>query len=97
MQVERDSKFSWSKGLRLALALGIVWGAAMFLTGVVAGYTTAYAHEMVKAFASIYFGFGPGWGGALLGLLWGFADVFLGTIVTVAIYNALGGRGRTAS
>ncbi|MCE5277531.1 MAG: hypothetical protein ABFD92_03040 [Planctomycetaceae bacterium] len=94
--MESSTKYPWPNALRLALALGIVWGGAMFVTGAVATYTTTYAHEMVKVFASIYWWFGSSWPGAFWGLLWGFVDAFVGTLVVVAVYNILGGRRRTA-
>ena len=87
-----DGKVPCRTAFRLALTLGIVWGGAMLVTAAVAGYTAEYAHEMVKVFASIYFGYGPCWAGAFLGLGWGFLDVFIATLITVAIYNVLGGR-----
>ncbi len=86
-----ETEYPWSKAIRLALALGIVWGAAMFLMAVVASYTTTYAHEMVRVFASIYWGYEASWAGALLGLLWGFVDAFVGTLIVAAVYRALGG------
>jgi len=91
---QTSERFPWSKAFRLAVSLGIVWGGAMLLTGIVASYTTWYAHAMVDVFASIYPGFGTSWGGALLGLLWGFLDAFVGTFVVVIVYNALAGGGR---
>ncbi|MCE5327661.1 MAG: hypothetical protein LLG01_14745 [Planctomycetaceae bacterium] len=91
MNGSSEKKLPWPKALRLALAFGIVWGGAMFLTGVVATYTQWYAHEMVRVFASVYYGFGASWPGAFLGLMWGFLDAFIGTLVIVAIYNVLGG------
>ena len=69
---QTSERFPWSKAFRLAVSLGIVWGGAMLLTGIVASYTTWYAHAMVDVFASIYPGFGTSWGGALLGLLLAF-------------------------
>jgi hypothetical protein len=62
----------------------------MFLTGVVAAYTTTYAHELMRTFGSIYFWYDASLAGAFWGLLWGFLDAFLGTLLVALVYNAIG-------
>ncbi len=70
--------------LPLALAFGIVWGLALLALGIVTIYTDEYAHKIVELFGNIYYGFGPGWwGGAFIGLTWGFADAFVGTLIVI--------------
>lgn len=76
------------RALPLAAALGIVWGLAMLGCGIAAIYTS-YADKMVEVFGSVYYGYGPTWGGAFLGLAWGFADAFVGTLVIMGLYCLL--------
>ena len=71
----------------LAFAIGIVWGLCMLSMGIVTTYTQTYGHKMVDVFASIYYGYGPTWGGAFLGLAWGFGDAFIGTLVIMGVYR----------
>ena len=80
---------------RLALAVGIIWGLGCALLGGITVFTGSYAHEAVEVLGSIYYGMTPGsWVGALLGLAWGFADGFIGTLLVVGLYNLLGCGGK---
>ncbi len=77
------------RALPLALTLGIVWGAAMLIMGIVTAHTDQYGHDFVKVFGSIYYGYGPGHGAAFIGLAWGFADAFIGTLIILWLYRLI--------
>ncbi|NIA21695.1 MAG: hypothetical protein GWP05_06960 [Anaerolineaceae bacterium] len=88
MAMEQSGNSGRIRALPLATALGIVWGMAMFLSGVATIYTDHYARKMVEVFGSIYWGYVPGsWTGALLGLVLGFADAFVGTLIIIGLYR----------
>ena len=79
---------------RMGLAAGIVWGVFLFLLGILTLMTESYGHGPVAAFGKLYVGYGPGsFGGALLGLIWGFVDAFICVTIVVLIYNAMAKRG----
>ncbi len=44
--------------------------------------------NIVKAFSSLYIGYGPSFVGGLIGGAWGFADGATGALVFVLAYNA---------
>ncbi len=74
----------------LGVVVGIVWGLGLLLLGIATVYTETYGHKMVDVLGSIYYGYSPGtWAGALLGLVWGFADGFVATFIIIALYNVL--------
>ncbi|MEE9211449.1 MAG: hypothetical protein V3U29_02225 [Phycisphaeraceae bacterium] len=76
---------------RLALVVGIVWGLACGVLGVITIFTVTYGHQMVEVLGSIYWGYRPdSWVGALWGLAWGFVEGFIGTLIIVGLYNGLG-------
>ncbi|HUX16450.1 MAG TPA: hypothetical protein VMW52_08240 [Phycisphaerae bacterium] len=79
---------------RVALAVAIVWAPALLIMAVVADHTAAYGHKLVEVIGSVYWGYGPGWGPGLIGMAWGFADAFIGTLIIVWIYHLLGRGGK---
>jgi hypothetical protein len=79
---------------RIALAIAIVWAPAVLILGVATGYTATYGHKLVEVVGSVYYGYGPGWGPALVGMAWGFVDAFIGVLIIAWIYNLLGRRGK---
>ena len=86
---DKESGNSRLRALPLALTLGIVWGAALLLIGIVTAYTDKYGHDFVEVCGSIYYGYGPGHGAAFIGLAWGFADAFIGTLIVVWLYRLI--------
>ena len=86
---DKESGNSRLRALPLALTLGIVWGAALLLMGIVTVYTDQYGHKFVEVCGSIYHGYGPGHGAAFIGLAWGFADAFIGTLIIVWLYRLI--------
>lgn len=68
------------------LALGTLWGLAMFVIGLFATYCN-YGLAFVKSMGSVYLGFEPTLWGAFLGLIWGFVDFFLFGFLIALFYN----------
>jgi len=73
----------------MALVIAVVWALCVWGMGVAAIYTASYGHEFVKVLGSIYYGYGPSWGGAFIGMGWAAADGFIGTLIIVSLYNLL--------
>ena len=82
-----------------ALSLGLLWGGAMLIVGAAAtrrgfhdgGY---YGQDFLLAVASVYPGYKgvPGWGQALIGTAYGFADGAIGGALLAWLYNCLAPR-----
>lgn len=73
----------------LALALGIVWGlsaASLAWASALFGYGTA----MVNLMGSVYIGFNASFLGGLIGLVWGFFDMFIGAWLVILVYRLIG-------
>lgn len=77
------------KAGRLGLAGGILWGIMMFLCTILEIYT-GYSYGLLTIFKGIYPGYTLSWGGAFLGLVYGFIDAFIGLFLLAFIYNKLG-------
>jgi len=78
---------------RLAVAAGLLWGVGLLMMGIVTTYTDTYGQKFVDVFASIYWGYEASWGGAFLGLGWGFLDGFIGMLILIGLYNLFASRG----
>jgi len=75
----------------LAIAAGLLWGAMTFLFGIWASFYTPAAH--VVGFAgNFYLGYEAGFLGAVIGLVWGFADGAIGGLILAWLYNLLVGK-----
>lgn len=73
---------------RLGLAGGILWGIGMFICTILALYT-GYATHFLEIMADIYPGYSISWGGSIIGLIYGFLDVFIGLFLLGWLYNKL--------
>jgi len=71
----------------LGLTLGIVWGAAAFLIGIMAMVSDGYGGAIVDLFGSIYPGYAATVTGSLIGGVWGFIDAGIGGYVVAWLYN----------
>jgi len=69
-------------------AVGIVWGAVVFLYAVGAAYY-GYGKELVVMLSSIYPGYSATLGGAVIGALYGFADGLIACYIVALLYNLL--------
>jgi len=72
----------------LALTIGIVWAAVLFLITIVS-QATGYGIEFLRSISSLYPGFEISIKGAFIGAIYGFVDGFLGTYVIAWVYKKL--------
>ncbi len=70
------------------LALGILWGAGLFLMALAAAFW-GYGVELVDFMGNVYLGTAATPVGAFIGLLWGFADGFVCGWLLAWLYNQL--------
>ena len=76
----------------LAVALAVVWGAAVFLTGLAQTVWPAYGAAFWQLVASIYPGVGAGGIGAvLLATLYAIIDGGVCGLIFAGVYNAAAG------
>lgn len=79
------------KPLALGVAIGILWGGAIFLTTLLSHYT-GYGRLFLEALPlSIYPGYKITLTGSVTGLLYGFLDGFVGGVIIGWIYNKIVG------
>jgi hypothetical protein len=75
---------------RVAVAGGLMWGGLMAVCTVAALLFTGYSSSFLTVMASIYPGYTISVSGIVVGAVYGFFDVFLGTYIFWWIYKALG-------
>ncbi|OGK09164.1 MAG: hypothetical protein A2Y63_06270 [Candidatus Riflebacteria bacterium RBG_13_59_9] len=73
--------------LAFGLAFGILWAVAMFLMTLCAMWWGC-GREFILLMASFYGGLTVSWGGAFIGLIWGFVDGFICLWIFALLYNA---------
>jgi len=77
------------KPLALGIAVGVLWGGALFITTWLS-YFTGYGALFLKTLAeSIYPGYSITPAGSFLGLCYGFIDGFVSASIVGWIYNRL--------
>ena len=74
--------------IKLGISGGILWGLCMFVCTILA-MSVGYATEFLHLMAGIYPGYTISWWGALIGLVYGFFDVFIGLFLLAWLYNKL--------
>lgn len=74
--------------LKFGLAGGIVWGLVMFVMTVISHFT-GYGMFWLAQWMDLYFGYDISLFGAVIGLLWGFVEGFLGLFLVAFVYNRL--------
>lgn len=72
----------------LALTSGILWGLAVFLVTIWITVTESGGTTLGKLH-KFYFGYSVSWGGAFIGLLWGFVDGLICGAIFAWLYNIL--------
>lgn len=72
------------------LAAGIMWGAGVFLLGLLA-MATGFAAPMVAGLGSGYLGYDATVAGSIIGGIWGFVDAGIGGVVFAWLYNSFTG------
>jgi len=72
----------------LGLTLGIVWGSAMLLLGLI-NFGTTWGSGIILAMSTLYIGYAPTVLGSIIGGIWGFLDAGIAGIVVAWLYNEL--------
>jgi len=76
-----------------SLACGITLGLAVFV--LTAWFLIfGYQASLLGKLSNLYLGYSVSWGGAFIGLLWGFADGLIGGAVFAWLYNKFAGSSR---
>jgi len=70
------------------LTLGIVWGAAMFLLGLMVMFFN-WGAAWVELMSSLYVGYKATLPGGIIGAIWGFVDAGIAGVVVAWLYNKL--------
>ena len=78
-------------GMSLGLTLGVLGGFAMLVMGLLS-LKSGYIGELFQVTSSIYPGTGSTGLGVLIGLVWGFADGFIGGVLIAWLYNMFSGK-----
>ena len=76
------------KTRRFALTGGIVWALCLFVTTLFSIYT-GYAKSFLDVVGSIYPGYSISLLGSIVGLIYGFFDVFVGVYIFAWIYKLI--------
>ena len=72
----------------LAVSLGLVWGlSAAGLAWIAA--CCGYGSTIVNVMATVYIGYSTSFLGGLIGLVWGFFDMFIGAVLVIYVYRFL--------
>ena len=76
------------------LAFGIIWAIVIFLVALI-GMWSDWGDAFFKVFSSLYVGTSATWGGAFIGLVWGFVDGFICFWLVALLYNGFVGKPKT--
>lgn len=74
--------------VKLGVAGGILWALSMFICTILGIYFD-YSTDFLNMIAGIYPGYNISWGGAFIGLIYGFIDGFFGLFLLGWLYNKL--------
>lgn len=80
-----------SKTQRAAVTGGLLWAILLFLT-TLAGVYFNYATNFLNVIVSIYPGYSISLTGSIVGLVYGFLDVFIGVYIFSWVYHRIGNR-----
>lgn len=72
--------------LSFGLSLGLAWGLVVFVIGLLALLLNVGSH-FVAALGTYYIGYEANMIGSIVGLIWGFADLFVIGVVIAYLYN----------
>ena len=79
--------------VKFGLACGLVWAGAVLCLGLMGDYLH-WGIGMVKGLGSLYLGYKPTLGGAVVGMVWAFFDGGSGGWAVATLYNWLLARGK---
>lgn len=71
---------------RLGLSMGIVFGVACLILGLIA-WGFDWGTGIVIFMSDLYIGYSPNFLGSLIGTIWGFVDGFIGGWFIAWLYN----------
>lgn len=74
---------------RAALTGGILWGGCFFLTTLLSVYT-GYGKSFLEVWTSVYPGYNISLTGSIIGLVYGFLDMFVGVYIIAWVYKRVG-------
>jgi hypothetical protein len=69
----------------MALAVGILWSALIFLSAFMAMF--GWAVGLVDVMGGLYIGYQATFIGAIIGAVWAFIDGYVGGLIVVWLYN----------
>jgi hypothetical protein len=72
----------------LGFTLGIVWGSAMLLLGLI-NMGSIWGSGIMHGMATLYIGYKPTIPGSIIGGIWGFFDAGLAGVVIAWLYNKI--------
>ena len=70
----------------LSLTAGILWGIAILLL-TIWFICFGYDGNTLSLIGKVYLGYSVTWGGAFIGLIWGFVQGFIGGAIFAWLYN----------
>lgn len=70
----------------LGLALGILWGLSILITGLIAT-AGGFSVDFISETGSVYVGYRATVLGSFIGALWGFLHLFVTGVLIAALYN----------
>ncbi len=70
----------------LGLSLGIVWGAAMLILGLV-NMHSMFGSGIMHGMSTLYIGYKPTIPGSIIGGIWGLFDAGIGGVIIAWLYN----------
>jgi hypothetical protein len=76
-------KFDQNKA---ALTGGLIWALTMFFMTIIS-VGTGYAKAFLDVMASIYPGYNVSFSGSVVGLIYGFLDVYVGVYIVLWVYK----------
>lgn len=74
--------------ISFGVASGIIWGALIFISTFIALYT-GYTKDFLVVMTNVYPGYTITPLGSLVGLIYGFIDLFIGGFLLAWIYNKI--------
>lgn len=72
--------------LWFGFSFGVVWAFGLLVMALSAHFI-GFGLAMVRGIATVYIGYGPSFGGAVIGMLYGFFDVGVAMALVALIYN----------
>lgn len=76
------------KTQKVALTGGIIWGSTLFLVTLGAVFFN-YGVDFLKVWVSVYPGYSISLAGSLVGLVYGFFDLFIGIYIIDWVYKKI--------